>query len=268
MKLLKTIDTAVILAGGKGTRLSEQTKKLPKPLVDVQGKPIMVRIMEHLSRQGIKEFYILGGYMINEIYNYFLNSIKVNQFFMNQKIEKCNIYISEKEMTFNIVFLDNTTKYVIRILDTGWESGTAERMYMIKDIIDSPFVMTYGDSYSDVEVANIEEQLTEDRIMSLCAIPYKERFGLVKISNENKVEEFKEKSESKIYFVNGGFICMKPEIFNIIKENHFDLSKDSFESPELNGKIGAYIHRGYWKAVDTQRDLDEINKHFEEGVIK
>lgn len=249
---LNRIKDAVILAGGKGTRLSEQTKVIPKPLVDVAGKPIIIRIMEHLADYGIENFYILGGYKVEEIYSYFLSNIMLTNslslssntslHIKNAKLKDCNIHI----------------------LDTGKDSGTAERIYILKntELSEKPFIITYGDTYSDVDLTKVEEQLKDDRIISLCAVPYTERFGLVKITNDNYVEEFKEKSESKEYFVNGGFICVNPEIFEILDNTHYDFSKDTLESPKLYGKIGAYIHRGYWKAVDTQRDLDEINKEF------
>lgn len=254
---MRSIKKAVILAGGKGTRLSEQTKILPKPLVLVDDKPIVERIMEHLASQGIEEFYLLGGYLIECIKSYFYNC----------RIDERTTFIEDNSLTI-ISKNEKLNGAKIHIVDTGLDSGTAERLYKVKDLINEPFIMTYGDTYSDVDIEKIEEQLTENRILSLCAVPYKERFGLVKIKNENEVEEFKEKSESKIYFINGGFICMRPEFFNYIKPEHFDLSKDTLEQESLKGKIGAYIHKGYWKAVDTQRDLDEINNDFKEGRLK
>lgn len=249
------INKAVILAGGKGTRLAEQTKYMPKPLVRVQGKPIVERIMEHLASEGVTEFYLLGGYMIEELYKYFLSNMADGSTAMI-----INGYIS---ITSNNEALKDCK---INIIDTGLESGTAERIKKVQSLINDNFILTYGDTYSDVNMSKVEEQLTEDRVLALCAIPYKERFGLVKIKNDNEVEEFKEKSESKIYFVNGGFMCVKPDIFNYIKETDFDFSKDTLESEDLKGKIGAYIHRGYWRAVDTQRDLDEINREIKEIV--
>lgn len=252
------IKRAVILAGGKGTRLSEQTKFTPKPLVKVNGKPIMERIMEHLASEGITEFYILGGYLIECIYEYFYND----------RIDDEST-VCAKNMLSIISKNKNLNGARINIIDTGLNSGTAERIYKVKDLLkDEPFLMTYGDTYSDVDISKIEEQLSGNRILSLCAVPYIERFGLVKIKNDNEVEEFKEKSESKIYFVNGGFICMKPEFLDYIKPEHFDLSKETLEQEELKGKIGAYVYRGYWKAVDTQRDLDEINKDFKDGRVE
>ena len=251
------IKRAVILAGGKGTRLSEQTKIIPKPLVLVDEKPIIEKIMEHLASQGIEEFFILGGYLVECIYSYFYNC----------RIDERTTYIEEGSLTI-VSKNEKLNGAVIHIIDTGVESGTAERMFKVKELIKyEPFIMTYGDTYSDVDIRKVEEQIKGDRIISLCAVPYKERFGLVKIKNETEVEEFKEKSESKIFFINGGFICMKPEFLDYIKPEHFDLSKDTLEQEELKGRIGAYIHRGYWKAVDTQRDLDDINKDFKDGRI-
>lgn len=253
MSKLKTIKKAVILAGGRGTRLSEQTSQIPKPMVKIGETPIIIHIMRRLAKHGINEFYILGGYMYEVIWYYLIKN-NISTFPMSSAA------LNHLEVVLNDPLLNNAK---VHLLDTGENSGTAERISQVKDYIgDENFIMTYGDSYSNVDVLKVEEQLNGNRIVSLCAVPYKERFGLVKVEEDFSVTEFKEKSESTTHFINGGYICLTPEIFNILKETHKDFSKDTLESEELKGKIGAYIHKGYWKAVDTQRDLEEINKDF------
>lgn len=251
-KKLKTIDTAVILAGGRGTRLSEQTGSVPKPLIMVGEKPILVHIMRRLAVHGVKRFYILGGYLVDKIYQYFLvNSVVSN-----------SLQFTGAGATGFIFNDDILSNCEINIVDTGENAQTAERIKYIENEIKDNFILTYGDTYSDVDVTDIESKLTGNRVLSLCAIPYSDRFGLVKITDGESVSEFKEKSESKEYFINGGFICATPEIFKIIQVAHKDFSKDTMESEELKGRIGAYIYKGYWKAVDTQRDWEEINKDY------
>ena len=253
MTKLKKISQAVILAGGRGTRLSEQTSQIPKPMVKVGEDPIIIHIMRRLAKHGIKDFYILGGYM-NEVIWYYLikNSSK--------EIPMSSVSTNHLSVVLNDKDLYNAN---VHLIFTGENSGTAERIFQVKDYLkNEPFIMTYGDSYSNVDVTLVEEQLKGDRIVSLCAVPYTERFGLVKVEENGEISEFKEKSESTTHFINGGYICLTPEIFKILKSTHVDFSKDTLESKDLEGKIGAHIHRGYWKAVDTQRDLEQINDDY------
>ena len=248
---MNTIKTAVILAGGRGTRLSEQTHKIPKPLVRLQGKPILLHIMEKLAKDGITKFYILGGYKIDEIYTYFLDNVNISN---NKLIFSKGL--SGLEMSNDLAFLKSVE---VQILDTGLISGTAQRLYQLKDELKEPFLMTYGDSISDVDTEAIEDLLLKDNetILSLCAVPKKERYGLITINDDNKVSSFKEKSSDTKEFVNGGFICMKPDIFNYFSFDDEDFSHDVLEKKDLIGHVKAYIHNGFWKAIDSQRDLEE-----------
>lgn len=249
---LKNIDTAVILAGGMGTRLSEQTKTIPKPLVRIGELPIMIHIMRRLQKSGVKEFFILGGYLNEEIWSYLLRNIKTGTF--PSKFDKNNLSLELEDS----ILPDSK----VHLVYTGVEAGTAERIKAIKDLIGNKnFIMTYGDSYSDVDVSEVEEKLTEGKVVSLCAIPYSERFGIVEVEG-TEVKSFKEKSSSHTEYINGGFICLTPEIFDYISDSAFDFSSDVLQLDELKGKISAHPHFGYWKAVDTQRDFETINKDY------
>lgn len=256
---MNTIKTAVILAGGRGTRLSEQTHKIPKPLVELHGKPILLHIMEKLVKDGIEKFYILGGYKIEEIYKYFLSNINIS----NNKLIFSN-ELAGLEMSNKLSFLKDIE---VQILDTGLNSGTAQRLYQLKNELKEPFLMTYGDGISNVDTSAIERLLLENdkTIISLCAVPKKERFGLLTIENNSEVTAFKEKSNDTKEFVNGGYICMKPDIFNYFSENDFDFSHDVLEKKSLIGHIRAHIHNGFWKAIDSQRDLEEAEDLLKEN---
>lgn len=251
--MLKKISKAIILAGGKGTRISEQTKTIPKPLIKVGHLPIMLHIMRRLQHEGIKEFFILGGYLNEEIWSYLLRNVKPNTFPSNFSHEHLTLELKDD-------VLPNST---VHLINTGIESGTAERIKMVQDYFkDENFIITYGDSYSNVDVAKIESKLKGDMVVSLCAIPNVERFGLVELNENGDIKQFKEKSESTNEFVNGGFICVTPEIFDYIDTNAFDFSSDVLQSSQLKGKMTAYVHRDYWIPVDTQRDWEKINKDF------
>ena len=168
------------------------------------------------------------------------------------------------EMTNNLAFLKDIE---VQIVDTGLNSGTAQRLYQLKDELKEPFLMTYGDGISNVDTAAIEKLLLEndDTIISLCAVPKKERFGLLTIEHDSEVTAFKEKSNDTKEFVNGGYICMKPEIFNYFSEEEFDFSHDVLEKQSLIGHIRAHIHNGFWKAIDSQRDLEEAEDLLKEN---
>lgn len=249
---LKNIKKAIILAGGKGTRLSEYTSEIPKPMIKVGPYPIMIHIMRKLQRDGVDSFYVCGGYLIDKIRTYLLaNAIEIEE-------------VTPDKLSVKLAtgILPNAT---VHLIDTSITSGTAMRIKAVKSYVDDgPFIITYGDGLSDVNIAKVEEQLRADKVISICAVPYTERFGLMKVEENGDVTEFREKQTSKTHFINGGYMCAKPELFDYIKDSDFDFSKDTLESGRLQGKISAYIHRGYWKAIDSKKDLDEAVKEYEE----
>lgn len=243
--------TAVILAGGRGTRLMEQTKTIPKPMVLLNGKPIIIYILEKLYKEGINKFYILGGYKIDVIFEYFRNNQILKNKTMSFNIQEKNSFIFTNELEF----LNNCE---LEIIDTGLNAGTAERIYSLKDEINENFLITYGDSISDVPVQEIEKLLLSDdeTILSLCAVPYYERFGVINLQGNN-IKEFLEKAKNNNQFINGGYIISKPDLFEFIDKDDFDFSRDVLEKKFSVNQMKAYVHHGFWKAIDSQRDLEE-----------
>lgn len=257
---MKKIKQAVIFAGGKGTRMAEQTKVIPKPLVDVQGEPIIIHIMRTLAKSGIEEFIILTGYLSSCFTDYFLTKTKNEQNVISFNSHGSNLGL-------NIRGLENVE---VKLVFTGEENGTASRLYQVKDMLDDNFVLTYGDSYSNVNMNEVEKKfLKENSVLTLIGIPYQERFGLAHLDEEGNFKEFKEKSTSKTELVNGGFMCVNKSIFDYYKNVAYpdDFMKHIMSQTELKDNISVYVYNGYWKAVDTERDLININKDFEKGVI-
>ncbi len=226
----------VILAGGLGTRLSEYTKKIPKPMVTLSGKPIIYYIMKHYSNYGFNNFIIAGGYKQNIIKNYF-----------NKKILNWNV----------------------KVIDTGLNSMTGGRLKRLKKIIgDETFLLTYGDGLSDVNIKKLVNfHKNTKSIATLTAVRPPARFGVIKI-NGNKVSYFKEKSNLDEGWINGGFLIMSPKIFKIIKNDKTYLEREPFEILSKKKLLNAFKHTGFWQCMDTLRDKELLENYFKNKKIK
>jgi len=221
----------IILAGGMGTRISEYTKIIPKPMIKIKNKPILHHIMEHYAKYGYKDFYIALGYKGNIIKKYF----------KNKKIKD----------------------WKINLIDTGKKTMTGGRLKKFNNIIkDETFMLTYGDGLSDV---NLKKLLTfhkkNKKIATLTAVRPPARFGAVKIRG-NKITYFKEKSKLDEGWINGGFFVMEPQIFKFLKNNKTYLEREPLITLSKKNELFAYKHRGFWQCMDTKRDKDLLEKVF------
>tara|TARA_A100001011_G_C14279753_1_gene831032 strand:- start:368 stop:1057 length:690 start_codon:yes stop_codon:yes gene_type:complete len=222
----------VILAGGFGSRLSEYTKLIPKPMVEVNKKPILIHIMKHYAKYGFKEFYIALGYKGKIIKDYF------------------------KKRKFN--------NWKINLIDTGLKTMTGGRLKRLKKILEKEtFMMTYGDGLSNINIKKLLNFHQKNKnIVTLTAVRPPARFGVLKLSG-NKIKYFKEKSKLDTGWINGGFFVMEPSIFKYIKSDKTYLERDPLEKLTKIKKISAFRHQGFWQCMDTKRDkelLDEILK--------
>ena len=220
----------VILAGGLGTRLSEYTKLIPKPMVTVGGKPIIYHIMKHYYNYGFKEFIVAAGYKKNIIKNYF----DKNKF--NWKVE---------------------------VIDTGQKTMTGGRIKRLKNLLDKEdFLVTYGDSLSNVNLKGLVLfHKRNKKTVTLTAVRPPARFGAIQISSKF-VKYFKEKSSIDEGWINGGFFVMSPKVFDYIKSDNTFLERKPFEELSKNKQLLAYKHKGKWYCMDTKRDRDNLNKLF------
>jgi len=257
----KTIKHAIILAGGKGTRLAEQTKKIPKPLVEVGNIPIISHIINHLVSYGVEHVVIAGGYKIELIKEYFMS---------NRYKYEGSVTITDEGVNSHKPHLPKGLK-TLTIADTGQSTGTAQRIKMAAEYFDDPnvpFYMTYGDSVSDVNLSEVTDTFysREDTILTLTAVQYQERFGILSIDpeNGNKITKFAEKSMSVDEFINGGFMILKPEALDFIYKDDDDFSKDTLPRMQSKAHISAHLHKGFWFAMDTQRDYEELNEIYDE----
>lgn len=249
----------LILAGGLGTRLSEETTQKPKPMVEVGDYPILWHIMKIYSHYGFNDFIILCGYKANMIKDYFTN------FYINNsdiKIDLSNNTIQELE--------NQSEDWKVTILNTGINTLTGSRIKLAKKYVleddDDNFMVTYGDGVSDV---NINDLLTyhknNHKIATLTAVQPMGRFGTLSLDNSNSVNHFVEKQAGDGGWVNGGFFVFNKKFFDYIPDENVMLEESPLLDLVKDNELIAYKHAGFWKPMDTLRDNHELNKMWNKG---
>jgi len=225
----------VILAGGLGTRISEYTKTIPKPMIKIKKKPMIVHIMEHFSKFGFKEFYIATGYKSSVIKKFFKKKFK---------------------------------KWKIKIVDTGKNTMTGGRLKRLKKYLgNQTFLMTYGDGISDLNIKKlINFHKKKRKIVTLTAVRPPARFGALKIKNGNVVY-FKEKSKLDEGWINGGFFVMEPKFLKYINGDSTYLEREPLEKICKIRQLNAFKYNGFWQCMDTKRDKDNLEKIFKNKKI-
>ena len=216
----------IILAGGLGTRLSELTKTIPKPMVLINGKPLIVRIMSHFAKYGFKNFYIATGYKSKIIKKYF---------------EKKN------------------KKWNVKLINTGKNTMTGGRLKRLKKYIgNETFFLTYGDGLSNVNLKKlINFHNRKKNLVTVTAVRPPARFGYMKIKGD-MVKYFKEKSRSDEGWINGGYFVIEPSFLKFIRNDRTYLEREPLEIITKKKKLGAYKHRDFWQCVDTLRDVKNL----------
>ena len=226
----------VILAGGFGTRLSEYTKTIPKPMINIAGKPMLLHIMKFYAKYGFKDFYIALGYKGEIIKKFF----KKNYFNWN-----------------------------INLIQTGKNTMTGGRLKRLKKIIGKEtFMMTYGDGLSNVNLKKlIKFHKKNKRLVTLTAVRPPARFGALKLKG-NFVNYFKEKSKLDEGWINGGFFVMEPKFLKFIKNDNTYLEREPLETMTKKKQLIAFRHKGFWQCMDTKRDKDNLEKTLKNKKIK
>jgi len=245
---------AVILAGGYGTRLSEETDAKPKPLVNIGNKPILWHILKIYSYYGIKEFIICcgyKGYTIKEYFaNYFLHNSDVTIDLLKNKLEIHQI---------------NSEPWKITLVDTGLNTLTGGRLARIKNYLDSTFCFTYGDCVGDININELIKNHKESKkLATLTAVQPPGRFGAIKLKDQ-KVIDFHEKPQGENRLVSGGFFVLEPEVINFIKDDKTSWEDEPIQKLVDTNNLNAYIHKGFWRPMDTLRDKRELNKLWNEN---
>ena len=244
---MKKIKTALILAGGRGTRFSEYTKTIPKPMIKAKGKPLLLHIINIYKSQGVSNFSILSGYKSEFIENYFKDNFN--------EVSKNHFEISEN------VF--------VNILNTGIDTMTGGRIKQaIEKIHEENFYLTYGDGVSNI---NLEElynfHFKNETVATLTAVRPPARFGSLDLNSDNYVENFGEKNRAKEGWINGGFFIINKAIKDYIIDDMTLLEREPLQKLSIERQLKAFKHDGYWRPVDTIRELEILEKEMDNNFF-
>jgi glucose-1-phosphate cytidylyltransferase len=246
---------AVILAGGLGTRISEETQIRPKPMVEIGGRPILWHIMKHYSAHGIHEFIIcLGykGYMIKEYFaNYFLHMSDVTFDMKDNRME---------------VHQRNAEPWRVTLVDTGDATATGGRLKRVRDYVGGEtFCFTYGDGLSDVDIkALIAFHSEAGTLATVTAVQPPGRFGALDVER-NRITGFREKPHGDGGWINGGFFVLSPKVLDVIQGDASVWEREPLERLAREGQLAAYRHRGFWQPMDTLRDRTFLEEQWASG---
>ena len=248
----------VILAGGMGTRISEESHLRPKPMIEIGGYPLLWHVMKIYSFCGFNEFIICcgyRGYMIKEYFaNYYLHRSDITFDFSNKNTIQIHSNVSEP--------------WKVTLADTGEKTQTGGRIKRIRQYVEEkPFLMTYGDGVGDIDInALIDQHRDSGMVATLTAIQPTGRFGVLDLDEEkNCVIGFREKAKEDASWINAGFMVLEPEVFDYIDGDLTYFEREPLTRLSAEGKLGVYKHTGFWKCMDTQRDKGALENLWNSG---
>lgn len=247
----------VILAGGFGTRISEESHLKPKPMIEIGGQPILWHIMKLYSHYGFNEFVICCGYKQHVIKEYF-----------------ANYYLHRSDITFD--FSDNNRMIVhnnisepwkVTLVDTGLNTMTGGRIKRIQKFVgNETFMLTYGDGVSNVDIKKLLEFHKENKkIGTMSTYNIGQRFGVIETDAQNNIKSFREKADSDGALINIGYMVLEPQIFDYIDGDSTVFEKEPLQKLAQDGQLVSCKHDGFWQCMDTKRDMDLLNQSWESG---
>lgn len=245
----------VILAGGLGTRLSEETAIKPKPMVEIGGRPVLWHIMKHFSHFGFKEFFIALGYKGEVIKRYFLDYYALNG--------SMTLDLASGEMQVHNKECDDWT---VHLMDTGQETQTGGRVKRLEPWLrDEAFLVTYGDGVTNLNLHDLWRfHRSHRRLATVTAVRPPARFGGI-VFDGNLVADFTEKPQAGEGWINGGFLILEPEVLDYLEDDQAILEKDGLEMLAHAGELAAYRHDGFWQCMDTLRDMRQLEALWQSG---
>lgn len=253
----KTDMKVVLLAGGFGTRISEESHLKPKPMLEIGGKPILWHIMKEYSYYGYNDFIICCGYKQNVIKEWFADYFLYNS-------DVTFDFSKNNQMT---VHNNVSEPWKVTLVDTGLNTMTGGRVKRIQSYVgNEPFMLTYGDGVSDIDINKLVEfHQQHGKIATLTAVHIGQRFGVLEIDkNDLLVKAFREKSMADGSRINAGYMVLQPEIFDYIEGDNTTLEKEPLEKVAAMGELKAYKHNGFWQCMDTKREMEQLEQMWNE----
>lgn len=249
----------VILAGGLGTRLSEETELKPKPMVEIGGKPILWHIMKIYSHYGFNDFVILTGYKSHIIKDYFINYYtRYSDITIDMQNNSVEIHKNRQE------------PWKVTMLYTGEDTMTGSRIKKAQNYIgDEPFLLTYGDGIADVNINEIiNSHKNSGKLVTLTAVQLSGRYGAVVIKDDNIITTFSEKPKGEENWINGGFFVCEPKVFDYIEENSNEVifEREPLEKLAKDNQLNAHKHRGFWRSMDTLKDKKDLTEMWQKDI--
>lgn len=246
----------VLLAGGYGTRFSEESQFKPKPMIEIGGKPILWHIMKGYAHFGYTDFIICAGYKQHVIKQYFFD-----------------YYLHNADVSFDLaantmqVLNSHAEPWKVTVVDTGLGTMTGGRIRRIRPYVgDEPFMMTYGDGVCDVDITALERfHRSHGKIATLTAVIQQQQKGVLYIGGDNAVHSFREKNQLDGAPINAGFMVLEPEIFDYIDGDGTVFEREPLEKLAAQGELMSYMHRGFWQCMDTAREKETLEKYWASG---
>ena len=248
---------AVILAGGLGTRLSEETYDKPKPMVEIGGKPILWHIMKIYASHGITDFIICCGY----------KGYYIKEYFYNYALHNSNIEFKLSENNFKLNN-NNAENWTVNCVDTGAKTQTGGRLKRVEKYLTpgEKFLFTYGDGVGDIDITKvIESHNSSNKIATVTAVNPPGRFGVLNINGDGEVSNFNEKPQKGQTWINGGFFVLETEVFKYIEGDHMPWEEEPLVTITNNNQLNAFKHNGFWQPMDTIREKKILEDLYSSG---
>ena len=249
----------VILAGGLGTRISEESQFKPKPMIEIGGKPILWHIMKEYSYYGFNEFIICAGYKQHVIKEWFAD------YFLHNSDITFDFTGGSNDM---IIHNQHCEPWKVTVVDTGLNTMTGGRIKRIQRYVgNETFMMTYGDGVCDVDISKlVEYHKSHGKMATLTAVMLEQEKGVLDICEDSSVRAFREKSNRDSAPINAGYMVLEPEIFDYIEGDETVFERAPLETAAVKGELMSYIHKGYWQCMDTKREMEMLEKHLKKGT--
>ena len=247
----------VILAGGLGTRISEETHLKPKPMIEIGGMPILWHILKHFSSFGINNFIICCGY----------KGYMIKEFFQNYFLHMSDVTFDMKANAMK-VHHNNVEPWTVTLVDTGEHTMTGGRLKRIRNYLldDKEFCFTYGDAVSNVNITElIKFHKNKKKLATVTATLPPGRYGAIKFSTQDLVSSFKEKTDGDGSWINGGYFVMNPEVIERIKDDNTSWEHEPLASLAKDNELAAFKHKGFWQPMDTLREKNYLNELWQKG---